>query len=376
MCSQLIAKLSELGHKVRAVAPSADGVCQSSDKFVREHPEIEVARYRVPYYQISPYSDFSDEFRKSEGEQIRDLFTALVVQEPPDIVIIGRESFAWHVPEMANRLSIPSILLIHGPTTKFILDRIFPEALGKKLLGEYRKADRIILLAKHSMSIFEQLGFENITLIPNAVDLSRFRPEPKDVTLLEELETGDDEVVVSHLSNLKALKRPLDIVNSAEKCLRCNSNFVYVIVGDGPLRRDMEDACKEKQISEKFRFVGWMDHSRVPDYINLSDIVVMPSEIETQALVYLETQACGRLLLASDIPGAREVISDGETGLLFRKGDIDDLTEKMLLAAADSGLRAEIGLKARERAQSHSLDDATAVYVSTLQEVIRQHQVR
>jgi glycosyltransferase involved in cell wall biosynthesis len=56
----------------------------------------------------------------------------------------------------------------------------------------------------------------------------------------------------------------------------------------------------------------------MPDYINLADIVVMPSAAETQALVYLETQACARLLLASDIPGAREVIVDGETGLLFR----------------------------------------------------------
>jgi glycosyltransferase involved in cell wall biosynthesis len=58
----------------------------------------------------------------------------------------------------------------------------------------------------------------------------------------------------------------------------------------------------------------------VPDYINLADVVVMPSEREGQSLVYLEAQACGKLIVASDIPAAREVITDGETGLLFERG--------------------------------------------------------
>jgi glycosyltransferase involved in cell wall biosynthesis len=103
-------------------------------------------------------------------------------------------------------------------------------------------------------------------------------------------------------------------------------------------------------------------------------MVVSPSEAEGLSRVYLETQACARLLIASDIPPAREVIDDGETGLLFRKGDIGDLTAKTLLAAGDPKLRADISRKGWERVQAHSLDDAVAAYVSTLKEVIRQHQ--
>jgi glycosyltransferase involved in cell wall biosynthesis len=375
MCSQLVAELFRLGHRVRGVAPSSDGILPSSDPFMREHPEIEIARYKVPYYQITPYSDLSDEFRAAEGQQIRELFEVLVDQESPDIVIVGRESFAWHVPELARSFSIPSILLIHGPTTKLIADGAFPGSLGKKLIEEYGKADRIILLAQHLRSVFQELGFKNTRVIPNPVDLSRFRPRSKNVALLKEIGIRDDVVVISHLSNLKDVKRPLDIVNSAKKCLLQNPNLIYVIVGDGPMREDMERACRAKQISEKFRFVGWVDHSRIPDYINLSDVVVMPSETEIQALVYLETQACGRLLLASDIPGAREVVDDRETGLLFRKRDIADLTAKTLLAASDSALRTEIGRNARRSIQAHSLHDVAAAYEITLKEIIGEHQV-
>ena len=79
-------------------------------------------------------------------------------------------------------------------------------------------------------------------------------------------------------------------------------------------------------------------------------------------------------MLASDIPPAHEVIVDGETGLLFRLGDIADLTEKTLLAAANPQLRADIGRKARTRVQANSLDDAVTAYIATLEDVVQQHR--
>jgi glycosyltransferase involved in cell wall biosynthesis len=77
--------------------------------------------------------------------------------------------------------------------------------------------------------------------------------------------------------------------------------------------------------------VGWVEYEQVPKYVNLAEIVVMPSDDENQARVYLEAQACGRVLLASDIGGAREVITDGVAVALYRKGDIEDPTHKTLL---------------------------------------------
>lgn len=134
----------------------------------------------------------------------------------------------------------------------------------------------------------------------------------------------------------------------------------------------MEEACKKKQISASFKFVRWVDHDRVADYINPGDMVVMPSEAEGQALVYLETQASARLLLASDIPAAREVIVDGETGLLFRKGDIRNLTAKTLLVAGEPKLRAAIGRKARQQVKAHALNNVVATYASALAEVVQE----
>ena len=146
------------------------------------------------------------------------------------------------------------------------------------------------------------------------------------------------------------------------------------MVGDGPLRAEVEEACRERGLAERFRFTGWIDYPRMPSYIRLADLVLMPSEWEVQALVYLETLACGRLLVASDIPAAREVITDGETGLLFRMGDVDDLTEKTLLAAGSPALRAVIAGKAREAVRAHSLDTVAVQFAALLEGVVRAHR--
>jgi glycosyltransferase involved in cell wall biosynthesis len=76
-------------------------------------------------------------------------------------------------------------------------------------------------------------------------------------------------------------------------------------------------------------------------------------------------------LIASDIAGAREVVIDGETGLLARKGDVEDLATKMLIAASDRGLRSRIGTCARQLVERrHDVDDAVSRYLNLLSSVV------
>jgi glycosyltransferase involved in cell wall biosynthesis len=105
----------------------------------------------------------------------------------------------------------------------------------------------------------------------------------------------------------------------------------------------------------------------MPAFLSLSDIVVMMSEQETQALLYLEAQASGRLLLTSDVPGAREVVTDGETGALFRAGDITHLADRIIEIASRPAWRAEVEGKARESVASHALPTIAAWYERTLE---------
>jgi glycosyltransferase involved in cell wall biosynthesis len=372
--SQLLNGCSALGHIVRALAPIPDEALHSPDTFAIDSPRLSVTRYRIPAFENSPDVPASEHHRQLEGQQIQTMLPALIAEKRPDIIIIGREAFAWYVPDLAKAYNIPCLLMVHGATTTGILNGSYPAALAQQLLDQYRRVNLIVTPARHMAENLRRLGLEHIRVIPNGVDLQHFSPRPKSEVLLRQLALRDADLTVVHVSNLKSLKRPLDIVSSAERALQQNPALVYVIVGDGPCRVQMEDACRSHNLGERFRFVGEVAHKHIPDYINLADMVVMPSAAETQALVYLETQACARLLLASDIPGAREVIVDGETGFLFRMGDIDDLTAKTLFAAHDQRRRTDIGSKAHEYVQAHSLSKAVTTYAATLEDVVRQHQ--
>ena len=146
--------------------------------------------------------------------------------------------------------------------------------------------------------------------------------------------------------------------------------LLFLIVGNDRLRGEMEEACVGAGIAGRFRFAGWVDQSESPRYLNLADMVVMPSQLEALSLVYLEAQACGRVLIASDIPAAREVIEDGVTGLLFPMGVIEAFSEKILLAAAQPGLRAAIGRRARAQAEASGMDEWLDAYERALRELV------
>jgi len=325
----------------------------------------------VPFAELSPNLPAGDAYRRTERQHIRALLPALLRNDPPDIVFVGRETFAWDVPEIARTHSVPCVLRIAGATTIGILHRTLPDAEVQHLLAQYHKVDLIISPAEHLAARVRSLGVRKIRVIWNAVEPDRFSPRPKDPALMRRLSLRDSDVVIAHVSNLKSLKRPLDVVHAAELALRSNPRLRYLIVGHGPSRQAMEDACRERQIADLFRFTGWIGHDQMPDYINLADIVVMPPEDETQARVYLETQACGRVILASDIAGAREVIADGDTGVLFRMGDLADLAAKMLRLAEDAALRARIGRNARKRIGAHALPTIVRAYLNAFAELVR-----
>jgi glycosyltransferase involved in cell wall biosynthesis len=369
---QLLDGLAKSGHTIKAISPITKETLWLGDKFAAENKSITITRYNVPYFESSRDKPASDEYRRIEGEQIKELILNHLKIEKPDIIIIGRETFAWDIPDIALTQSIPTVLLIHGTTTFGILRKTIPVEMANNLLKQFRKVNLLIIVARHLKHNFIQFGLENIKVIENTIDTDKFTPAVKDNRLLRELKIDNDSVIVIHISNLKPLKRPFDIVDAADYALKENSKLVFVIVGNGLLRSEMEEKCKQRGIYDRFRFVNWVEYDRVPDYTRLADIVVMPSEAEARALVYLETQACGRLLIASDIPAAREVIVDWETGLLFRKGDITDLSSKLLFAASNPEFRTQVGIKARKWVENYPLSELISNYELTLQTIIKE----
>jgi glycosyltransferase involved in cell wall biosynthesis len=306
--------------------------------------------------------------RREQGGRLRDAVVTEIGRDRPDVLVASNTSMAVHVPEFQAAYDVPCVLIVHGPMVLGMVAGTVPA--DRDLLSSLRQTAQVVAVAPHLARALRRLGLADSCVVENPVDLRRFAPRAKDPSLMDALGVTPADVVVAHVSRLGAVKRPLDLVLSAERALRSNPRLLDLVLGDGPLRPAMQEAGAQRGLTRRFRFVGWVGHEAVPAYLNLADVVVMPSESEGQCLVYLETQACGRVLLASDIPAAVEVVVDGETGLLFRKGDVAHLAARTLEAAADPRLREAIGARARRAAEPHALDRVLTSYERLFREVI------
>lgn len=369
--AQLLGAFTERGHKVRALSPVTEAQIEEGDPFAAHQPRIPIKRFIVPSAYTTAYLPADPGYHRTESESVCRLLPAMVTERRPDILFIGRESFAWHVPDIAESYSLPCVLRVAGATTVGIIEGTYPLSLAERLIEQCCRTNLVITPSEYLARELRRLGVSPIKVILNAVDLNAFRPAPKDYRLLAKLGIDKGDTVIAYVGNLNDRKRPLDIVRSSVQVLSRCSDVVYVIVGEGTLLEETVRASRTLQVDDRFRYVGWQSYEHIPKYINLADIVVLPSLGEGLARVYLEAQACGRVLIASDIAPAREVVEHGETGLLFPVGDVDALAQRCIEAVQEPGLCAHIGRAALERVQRNDIGAAATHYLDAFEALVQ-----
>lgn len=132
-----------------------------------------------------------------------------------------------------------------------------------------------------------------------------------------------------------------------------HANWGLIIVGDGDRRKDMEAYCYENQLP--VFFAGGKSWDKVPPYLGVSDVLLLPSDSEPWGLVVNEAMACGKPVIVSDKCGcACELAINQQTGYTFESGNADDLLQKMTRIAENDTLRQQMGRNAQQLIASYS----------------------
>ena len=132
------------------------------------------------------------------------------------------------------------------------------------------------------------------------------------------------------------------------------------LVGDGPLRAEIEQAVARLGLGERVRFVGRLDEAATLDAVARAGLLVLPSFMEGLPIVLMEAMALGVPVVGSRVAGVPELIEDGEEGLLFRPGDWDDLRRQIARLLDDPALGDRLALAARAKVE-REFDVAQAV---------------
>jgi glycosyltransferase involved in cell wall biosynthesis len=150
------------------------------------------------------------------------------------------------------------------------------------------------------------------------------------------------------------------------------------VIGNGPQAQFLKELTIQLNLSGCVHFLGPIPHTKIPDYLQDSDVFVLCSTSEGRPNVLLEAMASGLPVIASNIDGIRELIEDGKTGLLFDVGDPEQLAKKIELLIEDSTERSMLGQGARNFIIENDLtwNNAAARYCSIYKEILRVRQVQ
>ncbi len=217
----------------------------------------------------------------------------------------------------------------HGTTTENSLRYRITHALETYV---FKQASAITTICEGLRKDISQRGIaENkITVIPNAVDLEKFSfgslADPK---LRQELDL-QNKTVLGFIGSFYAYEGIPLILEALPEILKQQKNICLLLVGGGPQEQLIKDKVKQLKLESYVIFTGRVPHDQVQDYYNQVDIFIYPrlamrlTDLVTP-LKPLEAMAQGRLVVASDVGGHKELIKDQQNGVLFKANDVQSL---------------------------------------------------
>ncbi len=218
--------------------------------------------------------------------------------------------------KLAKRYDLPFVLTQHNTFIEYenffdTVERLNDLAIGKETLKE---ADKIITVSNATKDYVLSLGAKpkRVEVMHNGVDLERFQP------LTGKREETRKRLGIPQNSKVVITVRRLVFKNGIDTLIECanivakkNPNITFLVVGKGPDQISVQMRAQQLGIENNFRLTGFVKDEDLPFYYNAADFFVLPSKSgEGLPLVALEAMACGLPVIATDVGGINEVLTE------------------------------------------------------------------
>jgi len=343
VATELGMELAQRGHDIHFITYSQPIRLSTAHPHIHYH-EVEVSRY--PLFEYPPY-DLALATRMAEVAQIYDLDLLHVHYAIPHSVsaLLARQLLASSTTLSPRKL--PFVTTLHGtditlvgadrsylPITRFAIE----ESDGVTSISRYLR-DRTVL----------EFDIHNpIEVISNFVNCDLYRRDPKAAENRAEYAQPGERLLV-HLSNFRPVKRVQDVVEIFDRVQKKVPSRLLMI-GDGPERPVAERLAAHKGILDRVFFLGKTD--RVHEKLGITDLMLMPSELESFGLAALEAMACEVPSVATRVGGVPEVIEHGHSGFLADVGDVETMANYAIELLSDEAKFKAMRQTARFEAQS------------------------
>ncbi len=167
-----------------------------------------------------------------------------------------------------------------------------------------------------------------IHVIPNGVDVERFRPRPPSETLRTEFGLATGAPVVGIVAALRPEKNHALFLKAAGAVRRAVAGARFLIVGDGPLRGELEALARSLSLSDAVRFLG--TQSDVHEVLSLIDVLALTSHMEANPVSILEAMAAGKPVVSTRVGSIDKAVDEGCSGYLVAPGSEEELAGRLI----------------------------------------------
>ena len=270
----------------------------------------------------------------------------IIRQVRPDILHIEEEHYSlvtFQAIRLAKKYNIKCLFV----TWQNIYKK-YPFPFSRVEQYNLENADYAIAGSNEVRKVLVRKGFDNkrISMVPLGADTMMFhKMESTELRSKLQLEV----FTIGYLGRFVIEKGIMDLLQAVSLI---NSDFNLLLVGSGKLRHKIKEKGRRLGLLEKIRIVDSISSSQVPYYLNCMDCLVLPSRTtrkwkEQFGRVLTEAMSCEVPVIGSDSGEIPNVI--GDCGLVFKEGDVDDLSSKITLLIDDEELRLELAKKGRHR---------------------------
>lgn len=341
VATELGIELAARGHEIHFITYSQPFRLTGREANIRYH-EVPVSNY--PLFEYPPY-DLALATRMAEVAEFHSLDLLHVHYAIPHSVsaLLARQMLA------ARGRHLPFITTLHGTDITLVgLDRSY---LPITRFGIDESDGVTAISAFLREQTRENLGIaREIEVIRNFVNCDFYQRDPDLIAAQRPRFARPGERLLVHLSNFRPVKRVLDVVSVFARVSKALPARL-LLIGDGPDRSAAEFLAMRLGIADRIDFVGKQEN--VNELLGLSDLMLMPSEMESFGLAALEAMACCVPAIATRVGGVPELIDSGKNGLLYEVGDIEGMASGAISVLSDDARLDSLSRAARRTAQEH-----------------------
>src|SRR5215510_559131 len=316
VATELGIELADRGHEIHFITYSQPIRLTAPHANIHFH-EVNVSQY--PLFEYPPY-DLALATRMAEVAEMYSLDLLHVHYAIPHSVsaLLARQML---VSSNGSR-RLPFVTTLHGTDITLVgLDRSYlpitrfsiEESDGVTSISQY--------LREKTLKEFDIKN--HIEVVYNFVNCDVYVRDEESAKRRQEYASADERILV-HLSNFRPVKRVTDVVEIFDR-VRKKIPSKLLLVGDGPDRSKAEWLAVQKGIHDHVIFLGKQD--RVQEKLAVSDVMLLPSELESFGLAALEAAACKVVPIATRVGRIPEVIEHGKSGYLADVGDVETMAQ-------------------------------------------------